>query len=71
MAYADYSDLMDLTNLMFSQLVTENNFNPRAGSTELDFTASYARLEFLPGLEKALDCRLPDPSQLEDEDSLK
>jgi len=72
MAYANYEDLMELTNQMLSTLVREHGFTPRtADNTDLDFTSQYQRLQFLPALENALDTKLPDPTQLEDSDSLR
>ena len=72
MAYANYEDLMELSNQMLSTLVTEHGFTPRtADNTDLDFTSQFQRLEFLPALENALDTKLPEPTQLEDSDSLR
>ncbi|XP_023330626.1 lysine--tRNA ligase [Eurytemora carolleeae] len=71
MAYADYTDLMQLTQALFSELCQAHNFQPRHGSIELDFIKPYSRLEFLQALESALDTKLPEPADLHHQDSFK
>ena len=70
MAYADYSDLMQLTEELLAGLVTKLQLRPVAQcGAELAFTSPFPRLEFLPSLEAATGLTFPSASELETEDS--
>jgi lysyl-tRNA synthetase class 2 len=73
MAYADYSDLMDMTEKMVSGMVMSifgtykvafHPDGPEGEAKEIDFTPPFRRIRMFPDLEKALDMKLPCPTQL-------
>lgn len=73
MAYADYNDLMDLTEKLLSGLVFSifgtykvkfHPQGPEGEEWEIDFKPPYKRLHMLPDLEKILNTKLPLPDQL-------
>lgn len=73
MAYADYSDLMDMTEKMVSGMVMsifgsyKVPFHPdglEGEAKEIDFTPPFRRIRMFPDLEAALDMKLPCPTQL-------
>ncbi|KAK8745585.1 hypothetical protein OTU49_000274 [Cherax quadricarinatus] len=73
MAYADYNDLIELTEKLVSGMVFSifnsykvkfNPHGPDGEEWELDFTPPYRRLQMFPELEKALNTKLPEPDQL-------
>ncbi|OQR66141.1 lysine--tRNA ligase-like, partial [Tropilaelaps mercedesae] len=70
MAYADYNDLMVLTEKMLSQMVLEitggykiKYMQVDGTEFEIDFTPPFRRLRMIPELEKALGMKLPAPDQ--------
>lgn len=78
MAYADYNDLMDLTEKLLSGLVFsifgtyKIKFHPQGlegEEWEIDFKPPYRRLHMLPDLEKTLSTKFPSPDQLGTEEA--
>jgi len=68
-AHATYTDLMKLTNQLFSSLVQDLKLEPTlSNGTKIDFTTEYKQIEFLPSLEQALNKDLPTPDQLNNQD---
>lgn len=76
MAYADYNDLMELTEVMLSGMVKALTggyvitYHPNATDPDnlgepltVDFTPPFKRLQMVPDLEKLLNTKLPDPSE--------
>jgi len=70
MAYADYEDLMKMTEELISQMVfkLKGSFKimyhadgPDEPPTEIDFTPPFKRLSFIADLEKTLDIKIPSP----------
>ncbi|XP_023232776.1 lysine--tRNA ligase-like isoform X1 [Centruroides sculpturatus] len=73
MAYADYNDLMQITETLISGMVksitgsykiTYHPEGPSGKEVEIDFTPPFKRIYMLPDLEKALGVKLPDPDKL-------
>lgn len=73
MAYADYNDLMELTEKLMSGMVHsifgsyKIKFQPQGPDGEeweIDFTPPFRRLHMFPDLEKALNAELPKPDEL-------
>lgn len=73
MAYADYEDLVDLTEKLIAGMVKSifgtykvpyHPEGPQGPEWTLDFTPPFRRLKMFPDLEKALNAKLPDPTQL-------
>lgn len=73
MAYADYSDLMDMTEKMVSGMVMSifgsykvpfHPDGPEGEAKEIDFTPPFRRIRMFPDLEACLDMKLPCPTQL-------
>lgn len=80
MAYADYNDLIELTEKLISGMVFSifNSYKikfhpqgPEGEEWELDFKPPYKRLHMFPELEKALDTKLPSPDELNTEAACK
>jgi lysyl-tRNA synthetase class 2 len=87
MAYADYNDLMDMTEELVSKMVLEIKksykitFHPSDGgeggegkerkSIEIDFTPPFRRINMFEELEKILKVKLPEPHLLHTEESTK
>jgi len=78
MAYADYHDLIEITETMLSGMVkqifgsykvTYHPDGPEGESKEIDFTPPFRRLRMFPDLEKALGCALPKPDTLHTEEA--
>ncbi|KAM7283204.1 lysine--tRNA ligase isoform X1 [Ixodes scapularis] len=78
MAYADYNDLMDMTEVMLSGMVksltgsykvTYHPDGPDGEAVEIDFTPPFRRVRMLPDLEKALGTPLPSPENLSSPES--
>jgi len=78
MAYADYSDLMDMTEKMVSGMVmsifgsykvTFHPDGPEGEAKEIDFTPPFRRIRMFPDLEAALQMKLPCPTQLHTEEA--
>ncbi|KAL9974645.1 hypothetical protein ACROYT_G011706 [Oculina patagonica] len=76
MAYADYNDLMELTEVMLSGMVKSLTgsyvvtYHPNATDPEnlgepltVDFTPPFRRVRMIPDLEKAVNVKLPPPSE--------
>merc|ERR1712064_122922 len=70
MAYADYHDLIEITETMLSGMVkqifgsykvTYHPDGPEGEAKEIDFTPPFRRLRMFPDLEKALNCKLKKP----------
>jgi len=67
-AYADYNDLMDMTEEMLSGMVKDItggykiNYSPKPGvpEVEIDFTPPFKRVSMMEGLEAAMNVKLPD-----------
>lgn len=81
-AYADYNDLMDMTEEMISGMVyaikgsykiTYHHKGPDEPPIEIDFTPPFRRISMVSGLEEALNIKFPsyDFSTQENEDFLK
>ena len=80
MAYADYNDLIEITEKLVSSMVysifgqykvkyqPEGNDGPE---WEVDFTPPVKRLRMFPDLEKILGEKLPDPTELHTEAARK
>ena len=72
-AYADYEDLMTMTEEMLSGMVKEITggykikYSPKPGAAEveIDFTPPFKRVSMMEGLEEAMGIKLP---ALDDED---
>jgi len=66
-AYADYNDLMDMTEEMISGMVKEitggytikYSPKPNAPEVEIDFTPPFKRVSMMEGLEEAMNTKLP------------
>lgn len=74
MAYADYNDLMHLTEDLISGMVksTHGSYKvqyhpdgPESPSVEIDFTPPFRRLHMFPALEERLGVKLPAPTELD------
>ncbi|XP_049877716.1 lysine--tRNA ligase-like isoform X2 [Pectinophora gossypiella] len=73
MAYADYYDLIDITEILLSGLIKSIHnsykvkYHPKGRSgeeVEVDFTPPYPRIYLLPALEKALNVTFPPANEL-------
>lgn len=73
MAYADYNDLMTITESLLSGMVKfltgsyKVTFHPEGAdgpALEIDFTPPFRRVHMLPDLEKAMGVALPPPEKL-------
>ncbi|XP_046641889.1 lysine--tRNA ligase-like isoform X1 [Daphnia pulicaria] len=80
MAYADYNDLMDVTEAMIAGMVKEihgtykipyHPDGPTGPAFEIDFTPPFRRLRMFPDLEKATGAKLPHPTKLDLPESRK
>ena len=80
MAYADYNDLMTLTEEMLSSMALKLTgsyiikYHPNGPEEpdnviEIDFTPPFKRVPLIAGLEEALDMKFPDADQLHTEES--
>ena len=78
MAYADYSDLVDLTEKLIAGMVKSifgtyqvkyHPEGPEGPEWTLDFTPPFRRLRMFPDLEKALGEKLPKPTELGTEEA--
>ncbi|KAK9510250.1 hypothetical protein O3M35_005073 [Rhynocoris fuscipes] len=73
MAYADYNDLMELTEQLLSGMVksiygsykvTYHPEGENSEAVEIDFTPPFKRVKMLPTLEETLGVKLPDPTKI-------
>jgi len=78
MAYADYHDLIDITEKLLAGMVkqifgsykvTYHPDGPEGEAKEIDFTPPFRRLRMFPDLEAALGCSLPSPDSLHTEEA--
>jgi len=78
MAYADYHDLIDITEKLLSGMVkqifgsykvTFHPDGPEGEAKEIDFTPPFKRLRMFPDLEKCLGMKLPSPDTLHTEEA--
>jgi len=78
MAYADYADLIDLTEKLISGMVksifgtykvTYHPDGPEGDEWTLDFTPPFRKVRMFPDLEKALGEKLPKPTDLHTEEA--
>uniref|UniRef100_A0A8C5SWE5 Lysine--tRNA ligase n=1 Tax=Laticauda laticaudata TaxID=8630 RepID=A0A8C5SWE5_LATLA len=78
MAYADYHDLMEITEQMISGMVkhisggykvTYHPEGPEGQAYEIDFTPPFRKINMVDELEKILGVRLPAADQFETEES--
>merc|ERR1712013_731374 len=78
MAYADYHDLIDITEKLLAGMVkqifgsykvTFHPDGPEGEAKEIDFTPPFRRLRMFPDLEKALGTKLPSPDTLHTEEA--
>lgn len=80
MAYADYNDLIEITEKLLSGLVYHifgtykvklHPQGPEGEEWEIDFKPPYKRMHMFPELEKVLNTKLPPPDQLNTEEARK
>lgn len=80
MAYADYYDLMDITEKLLAGMVYSifgtykvkyQPTGPDGEEWEINFEPPYRRLDMIKDLETVLKCKLPDPQYLHTEESRK
>ncbi|XP_021925769.1 lysine--tRNA ligase isoform X2 [Zootermopsis nevadensis] len=73
MAYADYHDLMHITESMLSGMVKSvhgtykieyHPDGPGGEAVEIDFTPPFKRISMFPSLEEVLNVKLPDADKL-------
>jgi len=78
MAYADYHDLMKITEDMISGMVKAihgtyklpyHPEGPDGPAFEIDFTPPFRRMRMFPDLEKCLGTKLPSPEELDTAES--
>jgi len=80
MAYADYNDLMDLTEDMLSKMVYAirgsykipyhpNGQDDKDNVIEIDFTPPFRRIPMMKGLEEVLGMKMPKNTELGTEES--
>lgn len=77
-AYADYNDLMDMTEEMVSGMVKDITggykimYSPKPGAdeVEIDFTPPFKRISMMDGLEEKMGVKLPDLDDPEIDDKL-
>ncbi|XP_003829594.4 lysine--tRNA ligase isoform X3 [Pan paniscus] len=80
MAYADYHDLMEITEKMVSGMVkhitgsykvTYHPDGPEGQAYDVDFTPPFRRINMVEELEKALGMKLPETNLFETEETRK
>ena len=75
-AFADYNDLMDLTEQLVCEMVLEVNNNsylvkyhpdgPGTEEVEIDFKPPWRRISMISGLEEALGVKFPEKLETEE-----
>ena len=70
-SYADYTDLLALSEELLSGLVSHLHLSPHHQSRPLDFSPPFNKIEFIPSLESACNQIFPPPDELSSEDSVK
>ncbi|KAL4234435.1 Lysine--tRNA ligase [Mactra antiquata] len=80
MAYADYNDLMSITETMLAGMVKEitgghrvkyHPEGPDGPEWDIDFTPPFKRVSMIDELEKKLNVKFPDPAKLSSEETRK
>lgn len=80
MAYADYNDIMTITESLLSGMVQSIHGSykvkyhpdgPEGDEVEIDFTPPFKRIRMLPTLEEKLNVKFPKPEELTSEESNK
>ncbi|KAM4721794.1 lysine--tRNA ligase isoform 2-T2 [Rhinophrynus dorsalis] len=80
MAYADYNDLMEITEKLLSGMVKHitgsykvsyHPEGPEGQAVEIDFTPPFRRISMVQELEKALGKKLPPTDQFDSEETRK
>jgi len=78
MAYADYNDIMEMTEQLVSGMVKEitgsyklkyHANGPNADPIEIDFTPPFRRISMIKGIEEFAKVKMPDPKELASEES--
>jgi len=78
MAYADYNDVMEMTEQLLSGMVKEITGSYKlkyhagglnADPVEIDFTPPFKRISMIKGLEELANVKLPDPKDLGTEET--
>ncbi|PZC77286.1 lysine--tRNA ligase isoform X2 [Helicoverpa armigera] len=78
MAYADYNDLISITEAMLSGMVKSIHGSykvkyqpdgPDGEEVEIDFTPPFARVPMIASLEKALNVKFPPADQLDSQEA--
>ena len=69
-AYADYNDLILLTQDLLRGMVETLELNPSHNNTALNFAEPFDKIDFLPSLEAATNRTFPGPRELDTADSL-
>ena len=64
-AYADYHDLIELTEELLCGMVQSLNLQPQ----NLQFNRPFEKIEFIPSLESATNKTFPSPDQIHSEES--
>jgi len=70
-AYADYNDLMQMTEDLLRGMVEELGLEPKHNGKDIHFQEPFTRLAFIPSLESACGTSFPSSSELDSVDSFK
>uniref|UniRef100_A0A9J8BXW9 Lysine--tRNA ligase n=1 Tax=Cyprinus carpio carpio TaxID=630221 RepID=A0A9J8BXW9_CYPCA len=80
MAYADYNDLIEITEKLLSGMVKHitggykviyHPDGPEGQACEIDFTPPFKRISMTQGLEKELGVKFPDPDTYDSDETRK
>lgn len=80
MAYADYNDIMQMTESMLSGMVKQihgtykiqfHPEGPEGEAVEIDFTPPFKRIKMIPALEQVLDVKFPPANEIGSESGNK